>query len=186
MKNSIKISIIALLIGLIVSCKTDKNNNIEPEVKKVEPTEKTNIKPKVNIEKFIINFSFSSSEEGLLQVLYKSKKTNEWKRKYFKMNKSNQFQNIVAEFDLNKYGSPEIVRFILGGETPKQIKIKDFSISGDGNVIDINSDNFEKFIISNNFVKFNKDNNTLTTFKVKGAHIPIMILTKKALDSLGN
>jgi hypothetical protein len=186
MKNCIKILIVALLIGLVISCKSDKKSKVENEINNevVEPVIKVKNEVKVDNDKFSIKLELVSSEAGLFQVLYNSEELNKWQKKYFKINKSEEPQTIEANFDLNKYGYPKQIRFILGGETPKQVIIKEFFLSGGDNIININSNNFDKFIIGNECVKFNKENNTISTIEVKDTHVPIMVLSNKALDSL--
>ncbi len=190
MKINIKLVILFLLIISVNACKTDKSDQSDTDEQNLEidetNTEKlTENKNKIDDENFIVKIDFSSSEEGLFQVLYNLQQDpSQWEKRYFKINKGAEVQTIEAKFDLNKFGSPKIVRLILGGEQPKQISLKKFQLSGDGNLIDISSDNFDEFVNVNEFVQLNKQNNTLTTFKVKDRHIPIIALSKKALDSL--
>ncbi|WP_292948114.1 hypothetical protein [Olleya sp. UBA1516] len=190
MKINIKLVILFLLIISVNACKSDKSDQSDTDEQNLEidetNTEKlTENKNKIDDENFIVKIDFSSSEEGLFQVLYNLQQDpSQWEKRYFKINKGEEVQTIEAKFDLNKFGSPKIVRLILGGEQPKQISLKKFQLSGDGNLIDISSDNFDEFVNVNEFVQLNKQNNTLTTFKVKDRHIPIIALSKKALDSL--
>ena len=176
-----------VLLGLFISCKIDNKSNVENTIVTEQQKNKAMLfeKAKADQDNFSINIDLIANEDGVLRVLYKlNQEGKHWKRNDFKYKKSEEIQTIEQKFDLNKLGSPQKVRFFLGGITPRQIVLEKFLLSADGNIIEITSNNFEKFIYCNKYVQFNKSNNTLTTIKYKGAHLPIIELTKTALDSL--
>lgn len=180
MKNKTKLLVILLMVGLVCACKSEKKTVVATEIEATELIEVTN----TDTGNFKIKLDYTSTEDGLLQVLYNYDEKSQWDKRYFKMNKDEKSQVVEANFNLGKLGSPNMVRFILGGETPKQIGLNKFTLSADGNIIEITANNFEEFVTCNKFVKINKSNNTLSTFKVNERHVPIMVLTKRALDSL--
>lgn len=179
MKKSIKISI-AILI-LVMSCKADKKKETNSEESIITEINEEDVKS--IDENFNIKLAFSSNEEGLLQIQYNSEQLNQWEKKYFTMKKSEEQQTAEAKFDLNKFGQPKVVRFILG-DKPKLIELEEFIISADGNVLEINGSNFEQFISFNEYINYDNTTNTIKTITVDSKHIPIMGLTKRALDSL--
>ncbi|WP_299115577.1 hypothetical protein [uncultured Winogradskyella sp.] len=184
MKNKYQKIVLLLLINLIISCKSDKK---EPEKQK-EKTEVVIEKPEL-LENFSlkVEMDFETDTKGIFQIKFRNPNT-EIKPliKYHSVKEAdiNTRQVISGEYDLQANDFPLYVQLIMGGDENHKIKLNEIKLITDEIIIKVNKDNFKDFISVTKYVSFDDINGVISSKKVDNVHLPVIMLNKRALDSL--
>ncbi len=175
-----------LTVLMLLSCKSDKSkSSVEQNTEEAAVfTKKTELLDKIALK---VEMNFETDTEGLFQI--KIKNPDEPKKRiieYFSIKEVSIPQTIDLEYDLENNSFPEYVQFIFGAKKEQKIKLNSLRLFTDDIMIKIDKGNFNDFIKTSKYVDFDELSGILTTKMVAGKYLPIIMLNKKALDSLEN
>jgi hypothetical protein len=190
MKNKYQKIVLLLLIGLVISCKSDKKESDKKESEKQnEKIEVVEEKTSELLENFglKVEMDFETDTKGVFQIKFRNPNT-EIKPliKYHSVKETevNTRQVISGEYDLQANDFPLYVQLIMGGDENQKIKLNEIKLITDEIIIKVNKDNFKDFISVTKYVNFDDNNGVISSKKVGNVHVPVIMLNKRALDSL--
>ncbi|WP_298418000.1 hypothetical protein [uncultured Kordia sp.] len=117
--------------------------------------------------------------------------------KYVRMEDKNQLINyeitqkvntknapVTLHFDAFKDLDPEIIQIGLGNKKVKKVIIDKVTLSYNGTEIVVLGKDLKRYFVINKFADFDPETQTITTKKVGGRHVPVLIFKKPFLNKL--
>jgi len=183
MKHLKKIVPIFMFVIVFFSCKSEpKEQTTNSQTNAVDSTK---VEAVENKKLLSISFDLASTEEGTFQFQFTNNEYPKQSKKVFKSLKKSEAPYLLeANYSLESNDFPSKVSVILGHETPKDLLINSITLKSYGNTIEIDGSKITDYFIPNAYINYKPESQTLQTVKVKNGHLPIMILNKKAIDSL--
>ena len=159
---------------LIVSCKQE-NNSVDQEAAKSQP----------EMKELIIDFSFKTNVEDQFAILLNDIKIDEFQSKNVHIREtvypSSEMERIHAKFNPDNLS---VKLLITLGKNLKEVFFESLKFKYGKNSIIINSDNFEEYLMTNDYLKFDKENSLLKAILIRDYTDPVIILKQKLLDFL--
>jgi len=150
MKRAVLVLVVLCFIS--ISCKQEEN--------KKENTQKTIIEKK----ELTVKLALKTSAEDAFKIVMNNIKVDEFQRKDIIITENipvtSNFENVTANFGANNFS--DNLNISLGTQT-KTVKFNTIEFSYAGNVLSITKDNFDKFLRTNKFAEFNKEEFSVTS-----------------------